>query len=328
MAVSETLYPMRLEPATRNYPWGGDRIARRYGRPPSPVPVAESWELSARPDGTSRIASGPRAGQSLASLVEEAGTRLLGTAAPGGRLPLLVKLIDARDRLSVQVHPDDATAALRGGEAKTEMWVFLETDPGARIFAGFRPGPSRTELREALLGRRAAEALREIPVRAGDAVFLPGGRVHAIGEGCLLLEIQQNSDTTYRLYDWDRVDARGRARELHVEKALETIRWEDDGAEARIAPWPGRLPSGRATEMLHNGPYFRVERGDLAGPEDFPGDPRTFEALFLEAGRVALSWAGGALRLEAGHTALVPAGLPWRLEPEASATRWIRISLP
>lgn len=319
---------MLLEPATRDYPWGGDRIARRFGRPPAPGPLAESWELSARPDGTSRIASGPRAGQTLAALIAEAGPRLLGTAAPDGRLPLLVKLIDARDRLSVQVHPDDATAAARGGEAKTEMWVLLEAEPGARVFAGFRPGFSRPALREALVGRRAAEVLREIPVRAGDAIFLPGGRVHAIGEGCLLLEVQQSSDTTYRLYDWDRVDARGRARELHVEKALEAIRWEDDGPEARIVPWPGRLPSGRATEQLHDGPYFRVERGDLAGPEEFPENPRTFEAWFLETGRAALSWAGGALRLTAGRTALVPAGLPWRLEPETAGTRWIRISLP
>lgn len=326
--MSEALDPMRLEPVYRAYPWGGDRIPRRYGRDLPPGRYAESWELSARPDGSSRIASGPRTGQSLSALVQEAGAHLLGTAAADGRLPLLVKLIDARERLSVQVHPDDETAACRGGEAKTEMWIVLAAEPGARVFAGFRAGASSAELREALVDGRAEEVLQSLPVRAGDAVFIPGGRVHAIGEGCLLLEVQQNSDTTYRLYDWDRVGSDGPPRELHVAKAMEAIRWEDAGEAARIVPRPGRLPSGRPTEVLRDGPYFRVERGDLDGPESFPGDDRTFQALFIEAGRAVLSWAGGALPLAAGVTTLIPAGRPWRLEPDGPTVRWIRISLP
>ncbi|MDZ4199894.1 MAG: type I phosphomannose isomerase catalytic subunit, partial [Kiritimatiellia bacterium] len=222
-------YPLLLKPAYKNYLWGGTRIAEVYGRETPPGPVAESWEVSTRPEGMSLVLNGPLAGRTLQEAIDTMGEDLLGARAPRGQMPLLIKLIDARDRLSVQVHPDDESAALHGGEAKTEMWILLDAEPGACLFAGFRPGLARPEIEQAIREGRWTEILQTLPVRAGDAVFIPGGRVHAIGAGCLILEIQQNSNTTYRLYDWDRKGSDGKPRKLHLEQALSVIRWEDPG---------------------------------------------------------------------------------------------------
>lgn len=327
MGVSKTLYPLLLTPVYQSYVWGGDRIPRVFGRDLPPGVYAESWEVSTRPEAGSVVANGPLAGWTLQALIDETGSALLGTRAPAGRMPLLIKLIDARERLSVQVHPDDEAAARHGGEAKSEMWIVLAADPGATVYAGFRPGLSAAEIQAAILNHRAATVLRSIPVRPGDAIYIPGGRVHSIGEGCLLLEIQQNSNTTYRLDDGDRAGADGKPRALHIPQALSAIRWTDAG-EPRLVPRPVLLPSGRLAEQLWDGPHYHVERIWLTETEALPGAGGSFQVLFLESGRASLSWAGGVLRLRTGTSVLVPAVTPVQLDPEDPEVRFIRISLP
>lgn len=322
------VYPLRMRPAYQSYPWGGDRIARAFSRQTPPAPVAESWEVSDRPEGMSTIENGPLSGLGLREASARLGPALPGARAPSGRFPLLIKLIDARERLSAQVHPDESAAARGYGEAKTEMWILLETDPGAMVFAGFREGVRRSDIEAALHANRLEEMLRTVPVRPGDAVFLPGGRVHAIGAGCLILEIQQNSNTTYRLSDWGRVGPDGKPRETHVEQALAVIRWNDPG-ESLLQPPPRRPGAGGDAGLVHESPFFRVERLQTRGKQALASDGGSFQALFCVSGRARLRWPDGTLPVPAGTTMLLPAALEsadWI--PEAPDTRGFRIALP
>jgi mannose-6-phosphate isomerase len=191
-------------------------------------PVAESWEVSAHPNGPSRVADGPFAGMSLAELTKQAGAALLGDAVfarYAGEFPVLVKLIDVSSLASVQVHPDDEQARRLEGfpRGKTEAWYIIERSPAARFFLGLTPGVTPASFRAALAEGRARELLAAPEVAAGDCLLVPPGTIHACGEGVLLLEVQQSCDITYRVYDWDRVDEQGRRRELHLEKALQVI---------------------------------------------------------------------------------------------------------
>ena len=181
--MSDKLYPLLFEPVYKDYLWGGDKILKTYNREAPPGIYAESWELSDRDDGMSVVANGPWKGKTLHELVDDLGPDLLGTGASvaGAKtFPLLIKLIDSHKRLSVQVHPDDDTADRCGGEAKTEMWYILDAEPGAGVFAGLQPGVDEEAFQEALDEERFKEVLTSVPVRKGEAVFMPGGRVHAI----------------------------------------------------------------------------------------------------------------------------------------------------
>jgi mannose-6-phosphate isomerase len=324
----ESLYPLRLKPAYQPYPWGGDRIIRLYHRPEPAGTYAESWEVSDRPEGMSVVGHGPLAGATLQELVDRHGPALVGADAPAGRFPLLIKLIDARERLSAQVHPDDEGARRHGGEAKTEMWYLLDADPGARVFAGLRPGADERTLRDAIRTGDFERLLKEVPVQKDDAVFMPGGRVHAIDAGCFILEIQQNSNTTYRLYDWGRTDAGGRPRPLHLEEALRVIRWDD----AQPVKWtPRRLGFLAANELWEIGrcPYFRLERLRLQEDWESAMDGRSFHVLFVASGAVGVTGAGTTELLPAGSTVLMPAALPgYRLDPGAAPAEVLRITRP
>lgn len=220
-----SLYPLKFEPIFKSMIWGGRRLPAFLNRSPRPEPVGEAWVLSDVDGSPSRVANGPLAGSTLRELLAADPVGLLGAAAPvHGRFPLLLKFIDSRAELSVQVHPNDAQAAAKcpGAAGKTEAWYVLDADPSAsRIYAGFRAGVTAAGFRAALAAKTAPATLHAFTPRRGDCVFLPAGTVHAIGAGVLLFEVQQTSDTTYRLYDWDRVDAvTGKARDLHVEDGL------------------------------------------------------------------------------------------------------------
>jgi len=304
-----SLYPVRFEPVYKDYLWGGTRIAEIYGRPETPTPCAESWEVSDRNDGMSIVADGPLRGRSLRELIEANPRAWLGADATAGRFPLLVKLIDARDRLSVQVHPDERAAAeIPGAEPKTEAWVFLGDRP-AEIHAGLLPGTTPERLADAVRDGTCERLLRRREVHPGDVAFVPAGRLHAIGAGCLLLEVQQNSNTTYRLYDWHRVGPDGHPRELHVERALRAIRFDDD---APPPPPPKRLEKTAAflRERLLECPYFRIDRIALTGRFETRLDGRAFHILFVAEGNATLRWPEGETSLSAGSTRLVPAALP------------------
>lgn len=304
----QTSYPYRFHPVYQHYPWGGDRIARQFHRPALPFPCAESWEVSDRPEGMSVVANGPLAGRTLADLVREQGTALLGRRAAGGCFPLLIKVLDARQTLSVQVHPDDESAARHGGEAKTEMWYVLQAEPGAFVYDGVCAGTTESSFRAALAAGEVEPLLRRVAVRPGQKVYVPGGRMHAIGAGCLLLEVQQRSNTTYRVFDWNRRGPDGKGRELHIEQAMRVTRWQDD-----------------YTRTADQSPYFQLIELNIAFEQTFRPAGESFHALFVADGLVRLNGEDWP----AGSTALVPAATPsYTLYPINGPVKVLRISLP
>ena len=326
--MTDSLYPLTFVPVYRDYLWGGNRIPNLYRRPFSGPICAESWEIADRPEGMSVVAAGPSRGRTLRDLIEQTGPALLGTEVRGGRFPLLVKIIDAREKLSVQVHPNDRDAKAFGGEAKTEMWYALPGMDGSYVYAGLRPGVDRAAFLDALRRERLEETLCRIPLKAEEGIFIPGGRVHAIGEGCLLLEVQQNSDTTYRVYDWGRKSADGRPRPLHLEQALRVINW-DDASPGKTVPRREESAEGHSVDAILTCPHFQVERLAITGRADFGNDGRSFHALFIADGIVCLATDGFDADLHAGTSVLVPAAVrQYRLSASAAPAEVLRISVP
>lgn len=319
--MNAILTPLIFKPVYKDYLWGGSRILAAYGRTGAPAVCAESWEIAAHPDGESIVAAGPFTGRGLAGLVTEFGPALLGTRAPDAtRFPLLFKLIDARDRLSVQVHPNNANAGLTGGEPKTEMWVVLDRSPGASLYAGLAEGATPASLRSALADGTAASQLVRLPVEPGQALFLPGGLVHAIGAGCLIYEVQQNSNTTYRLFDWDRTGADGKPRQLHIEESFKTIDWALRPPRMVTPVASSHDGANRWSEVV-SCDFFTLRRLDLAEPCRVAADETTFHALFIAAGRVTVSANGARVTLSAGSSALVPAAATgYTLTPDMVST--------
>lgn len=236
--------------------WGGRKIATKLGKAlPPDVPIGESWELVDREDAQSVVAAGELAGTTLHDLWTKMREPIFGPGLPDTpRFPLLAKILDARETLSVQVHPPAHRAAELKGEPKTEMWYLLDADPGAELFAGFRRGTTRADFEQAIGPGRVADLLHRIPVKAGDAMFIPSGRCHAIGAGSLIVEIQQNSDTTYRVFDWNRTGLDGKPRALHVAESLASIDFDD--IEPSLA--------NPDAEVVVSCPEFHVEHWNLA----------------------------------------------------------------
>lgn len=315
----QKLYPLRFKPVYKNYIWGGNRIPALYQRGEPAGVYAESWEISTHPDGMTVIVNGSLAGKTLRDILPEYKTTLLGTNVKGGDFPLLIKLIDARDVLSVQVHPNDGNAAAVSGEPKTEMWYFLEGDGSAQVYCGLKSRIGKTEFLKAMEEKAFADILQKVPARKGEAVFVPGGCVHAIDKGCLILEIQQNSNTTYRIYDWDRVGADGKPREVHIDKALKVIDWENNGD-------PRCKISGTTVQ---NCEYFRLDRFALKVAKDFPMTGKTFHALFVAEGSGEIVWDAGEEKLSTGQSWLVPASLGnYTVCPDRSGLTLLSVTIP
>lgn len=322
------LYPYCFTHIYKDYLWGGDRIIRLYHRHEPPGVYAESWEVSDRLDGMSLVRNGPLAGKSLRDVVQASPEDVMGRRVRSRAFPLLIKLIDSRERLSVQVHPNDQAAKQYGGEAKTEMWYVLDADPGAGVFAGLKPGVDEKALNEALRTKRFKDILNFIPVSPGDAIFVPGGRVHAIDAGCLLLEVQQNSNTTYRLYDWDRVGPDGKARPLHLREAMRVIQWNDP-SHAKVPPRKLEQTDSLVHWEILRSPYFHIERLQMRGPWSCDGNGQTFQVFFAAAGAARVEWEGEPVSLKAGTSCLVPALLaPCRLVPGEGGADVVRITVP
>jgi mannose-6-phosphate isomerase len=265
------LYPLKFEPIFKSMLWGGRRLKPFLGRPHHhDEPVGEAWVLSDVDGHPSRVANGPLAGTTLRDLLADSHRRILGPAKPAnGRFPLLLKFIDARQELSVQVHPNDAQAhGKKPGQAgKTEAWVILDADPAtSKIYAGFRPGVTADTFRSAMADRAVHRTLHQFTPAPGDCVFLRAGTVHAIGANILLFEVQQTSDITYRLYDWDRVDTKtGRPRELHVEEGLACADFTTGPCHPVTAHIEYHEPARR--ERLVGCEYFSLHR--MMGAERF-----------------------------------------------------------
>ena len=301
--------PLLFRPVYKDYLWGGDRIAKRFGRADAPALCGESWEVSAHPDGMSVVEGGPFDGRDLASLCEEFGAALVGSFAEGTRFPLLVKLIDAKKRLSLQVHPDDEGAARHGGEAKTEMWYFLEAAPGATVCAGLKEGVGPRIFADAVKEHGVASLVRVVDAEPGKALYIPGGLVHAICEGCFVLEVQQSSNTTWRVYDWDRVGPDGRPRELHVARAMEVIDWKAPPASLSV-PYAMKAADPRnKRERVVRSDYFTMERLTLRAPEAGTLDGRTFRILFAADADLVVTDGGGETAVPRGRSCLLPASL-------------------
>ena len=338
-AQPDPIYPLSFEPVFKDYIWGGRNLETKLGRVIPEGIVAESWEISAHPNGQTRVASGPLTGWTLGALHERLGERLAGRRADvleadGSRtFPLLIKLLDANHWLSVQVHPDDAYAREHAGErGKTELWIILHAEPGAELIYGLKAGAGRTLFAEAARAGSIEAMLHRVPVQTGDAVYVPAGTVHALGPGVIVAEIQQNSDTTYRLYDWGRSGADGKARPLHIQQGLEAIDWQM--VEPGIARPPVLAsPDGWVREALSSDlraiggaqssdrpatggattscPYFQAER--LTGQPGAVWADRcageTFQIWAALSGRASLHWSGAPADLRAISWLLLPAAL-------------------
>lgn len=285
--------PMKLYPAFQDYLWGGTALKPVY--PNCPLsPIAEAWVLSCHKDGNSTVAED---GVSLAQVVADHPEYVGEKGKRFPFFPILVKLIDAKQPLSVQVHPDDQYAmAVEKGFGKTEMWYVLDCTPGATLYYGFEKTISKEEMKERIENNTLTQVLHAVPVHKGDVFFIPAGTIHAIGAGMLIAEIQQNSNTTYRVYDYGRVGADGKPRELHIEKAL-------DVTQLSPAPTGADLPSG----VLADCRYFKVSRHLDSMTGNAGAD--AFHALLMTEGGATLTWNGGEMALGLYDCIFLPAGL-------------------
>lgn len=315
-----TLHPLRFEPVLKRYLWGGRRLETVLGKPlPAGEDYAESWEVADHASGQSVVAAGQFRGATLQELVTQHGPALLGKHAPQPRFPLLFKLLDAQKVLSVQVHPNDAAAAQLTPPdlGKTEAWVVLHAEPGSVVYAGLKRGFDRPALEREVVRGTSELCLHKFEPKAGDCIFIPAGVVHALGAGLVIAEIQQASDTTFRLYDWKRLGPDGQPRPLHIEQSLDAI----DYAIGPMNPQTPRVSqcNGCVHEELVNCDKFVLQRWQLTTPQKIGGDNRCYLVCVIDG---QLSIAGDPLNepLRRGQTALLPASSPALLHPQSTAT--------
>ena len=306
MAERNALYPLVFQPEIKDKVWGGRRLGDVLGKAlPPDVPIGESWEVH----GESVVANGGHTGRTLDQVRADLGSALMGNQPPVEVFPLLFKYIDASEYLSVQVHPGDAYAREHTGYpyGKTEAWYIVHAEPGSQLVHGWKRPTSAAEVKAAVQENRLEELLAYVSVMPGDVVYVPAGTVHAIGGGIVLGEIQQNSDTTYRLYDWGRMGFDGKPRELHVEDSLKTLYYpHTDGHKIQ----PAELRDGGVLRRyLVACRYFVLENLEGDGDGVIPPTSSSFQLISPLAAPVRLVWDGGELELERGRTALLPAGL-------------------
>ena len=313
------LYPLTFQPIFKERVWGGRKLEELYRKLlPAGVPIGESWEISDRPGDVSVIANGPLAGKDLHWLMQNHGEEVLGEAkARAGCFPLLVKLLDARDKLSLQVHPPAPKAAQLGGEPKTEMWYIADAEPGAELFVGLKRGVTRQAFEQQVAAGTVADCFHRVSVGPGDAMFLPSGRVHAIGAGLVIFEIQQNSDTTYRVFDWNRVGLDGKPRQLHVAESLASIDFND--FEPRLVDRGGRRQNHLEHRSLVNDPLFTVECITAKARSTMRVSSR-LRIIGVVKGSVKVSGGSQSVNLTGGQFCLVPAELDADLTLEAATT--------
>lgn len=286
----------QLAPACKDYLWGGHRRLREdFGVQSGLSPLAEAWVLSCHPDGPSVLMDGPYAGRTLAEYINEAGKEAQGTNCRRfENFPVLIKLIDSDQNLSIQVHPSDEYALAHEGQyGKTEMWIALEAEPGAYLYYGFKREVTREEFARSVADGTLTELLRKVPVKQGDVFFIPSGTLHGIGAGLVIAEIQQNSNVTYRVFDYDRVDADGKPRPLHVEKAMEVTDLH---------------PAEHLNFGSHLGacPYFAVDAH--SGPFTACCGGDSFCALLITEGQGTLVCGGETRKVKKGDCLFLPAG--------------------
>jgi mannose-6-phosphate isomerase len=296
--------------------WGGRRLESEFHKKlPPQKPIGESWEIVDRPEAQSVVASGPLCGKPLHELWTQHREEIFGDLADTPRFPLLIKILDAQEKLSLQVHPPENVASQLGGEPKSEFWYVAAANPDAEVFVGFREPITRDTFEEKLRHGTVIDYIHKIAVRAGDAIFLPAGRVHAIGAGSLLIEIQQNSDTTYRAFDWNRTDpATGTTRDLHVEQAIQCIDFGD------VQP-PLIQAEG---DLLISDRLFEIRKWNLEEARE-AAPPGQFAIVCCLTGNLSCARTS----LTPGEIFLIPAHLENRqLKPLAPDTSLLRVTIP
>lgn len=287
----------KLKGAVKDYIWGGMRLARDFGKIPQGDRLAESWELSCHPDGPSVVCGGEFDGRELRECLSQHPEWCGKNCGSFDFFPVLIKLIDAQDNLSIQVHPDNEYALKNEGQlGKTEMWYIVDAAPGAFIYYGFEREISKEEFSRRITENTLTDILRRVDVKAGDCFFIPAGTLHAIGAGCLIAEVQQNSNVTYRIYDYGRIGADGKPRELHTEKALDVT---------RLCPAQDFAQSGT---RLAKCDYFTADLLDIDGTDTVTADENSFVSLLVLEGGGKLSSAGGDIELSKGDSVFVTAG--------------------
>ncbi|HEV2695376.1 MAG TPA: type I phosphomannose isomerase catalytic subunit [Verrucomicrobiae bacterium] len=304
------LYPFVFQPIFKDRIWGGRELERLYAKKiPATQPIGEAWEISDRPGDASVITNGPLAGKNLRWLMENHSGEILGGAKPAaeGRFPLLCKILDAREKLSLQVHPPASKAVELKGEPKTEMWYIADAAPGASLYVGLKHGVTRAEFERKIADGSVADCFHRIPVRAGDTMFLPSGRVHAIGDGLVIFEIQQNSDTTYRVFDWNRVGLDGKPRELHVGQSLASIDFHDFEPKLVETKFAGDAHLQKRS-LVHD-PLFNVEAWKLNPGATAMLKPKKLQILAATSGKVEITSGSTVVALSAGEFCLIPASL-------------------
>lgn len=297
---------IKLEPAFKDYIWGGTKLRDEFGKNCDYEKVAESWELSCHKDGNSVVANGDDKGLTLAEYIEKHGKKILGeNCEKFDNFPILIKLIDAKDNLSVQVHPNnDYALRVEGEYGKTEMWYIVDCDEGATLLYGFKKEISKDEFAQRIADNTLLEVTNAVPVKKGDVFFIEAGTLHAIGKGILIAEIQQNSNTTYRIYDYGRVGNDGKPRELHVEKAKDVTNLCPAKAYPETAV---EQKDGYTTKLLSSCDYFTTYAVDVENKAVLEADEKSFNSLLILEGEGEVV-ADDVVKFKKGDSIFVTAG--------------------
>ena len=299
--------PVLLKPAFKDYLWGGTKLRDVYGKECDLNPIAESWELSAHNDGQSTIASGEFSGLTLTEYIDKCGREILGSRGIAfDGFPILIKFIDAKGYLSIQVHPDDEYALKNEGEyGKTEVWYVMSAEEGAALYYGVNREITKDEYRRRIEDNTITDVLNKVDAKAGDVFFIQPGTIHAIGAGLLICEIQQNSNTTYRVYDFGRVGADGKPRELHIDKAIDvsqlTPSTDADSSSSLIEK------DGYTSRTIAECKYFTSEQLNISKKAVVDITDESFRSVVITQGNASLEMNGCTLDLKAGDSVFIPA---------------------
>ena len=314
--------PFKLISPVKDYIWGGTRLRDEYGKQSSSERLAESWELACHKDGTSIISGGKYDGRPLTDFIAEHPEALGDNCRNFEHFPVLIKLIDAHDNLSVQVHPDNKYALEHEGEyGKTEMWYIVDCEPDSEIIYGFKDKISKDDFRSAIENNTLLDKVNHVPVKKGDVFFIKAGTLHAIGKGILIAEIQQNSNTTYRVYDYNRTDSNGNKRELHIEKAIDVTELEPiENLNQKKIIAEGTDYS--ITELLAKCRYFTVYKDTIMQENRFHRNKNSFTHILVTDGEGTLFSNDDCfaynMKFTKGESIFIPAGMKWIINGKCS----------
>lgn len=316
------MYPLLLKPTIKDYIWGGTRLKKEFGFKTDKKIAAEAWELSCNKDGDSFVINGPLAEKTLREAIfgNWKGEGLGKKAEKFNDFPLLIKLIDAADRLSVQVHPDDDYALKHGGGfGKTEMWYVIDAEENSEILYGLKTNVSKEEFEQRIKNGTLLEICNYVPAKKGDVFFIPSGTLHAIGKGILIAEIQQNSNATYRVYDYDRIEKNGKPRELHINQAIDVTKRERPSIPYGNVGKLEKFSFGEVRELA-DCELFDVKLIELRGKIELC-EKESFISLLILDGQATAAYDGGEIPLKKGNSLFVPAALPLTLSGDLTVIK-------